>query len=168
MDFRMPVMDGRDAIREIRALPGGAEPTIIAVTASAMDENRQELLGIGADDFIGKPFQAVELFHKIHQHLGVEYLYAEPDTSRNHADIAELTPESLELIPLELIDLMRESVIAADLDQLRATIRQVASHDATTALGLLRAADAYEYQKLLDLFDPAARGEQDSVPVNVA
>ena len=56
MDFRMPVMDGHEAIRQIRAMGGGEIPKIIAVTASAMEENRQELLGIGADDFISKPF----------------------------------------------------------------------------------------------------------------
>src|ERR1019366_4498999 len=41
MDFRMPVMDGHEAIRRIRAMAGGEDPKIIAVTASAMDENRQ-------------------------------------------------------------------------------------------------------------------------------
>src|SRR5687768_6317011 len=55
MDFRMPVMDGHEAIRRIRAMPGGKDSIVIAVTASAMDENRQQLMAIGADDFIGKP-----------------------------------------------------------------------------------------------------------------
>ena len=59
MDFRMPVMDGHEAIRRIRAMAGGKDPKIIAVTASAMDENRQELMEIGADDFISKPFREV-------------------------------------------------------------------------------------------------------------
>src|SRR6202521_3245723 len=77
MDFRMPVMDGHEAIRRIRAMAGGADLKIIAVTASAMDDNRQELMGIGADDFVGKPFREAELFQKIHVHLGVEYVYAE-------------------------------------------------------------------------------------------
>jgi len=36
-------------------MAGGADAKIIAVTASAMDENRQELMDIGADDFISKP-----------------------------------------------------------------------------------------------------------------
>src|SRR4029079_17812408 len=62
MDFRMPVMDGHEAIRRIRAMAGGAAPRIIAVTASAMDENRQDLIAIGADDFISKPFREVDLF----------------------------------------------------------------------------------------------------------
>src|SRR2546421_1741667 len=44
MDFRMPVMDGHEAIRRVRALAGGKEPKMIAVTASALDENRQDLL----------------------------------------------------------------------------------------------------------------------------
>src|SRR6185369_16432402 len=81
MDFRMPVMDGHEAIRRIRAMTGGADTKIIAVTASAMDENRQELMDIGADDFISKPFREVELFQKIHAHVGVEYVYAEDSTA---------------------------------------------------------------------------------------
>ncbi len=82
MDVRMPVMDGREAIRRIRAAAKGEALTIIAVTASAMDENRQELLAIGADDFIGKPFQEADLFRKIQTHLGVEFLYANKVDSR--------------------------------------------------------------------------------------
>src|SRR4029077_2638673 len=39
MDFRMPVMDGHEAIRRIRAMPAGKDPKIIAVTASAMEKN---------------------------------------------------------------------------------------------------------------------------------
>src|SRR6185436_10129796 len=60
MDFRMPVMDGHEAIRRISAMAGGKELKIIAVTASAMEENRQALMEVGADDFIGKPFREAE------------------------------------------------------------------------------------------------------------
>src|SRR5947209_3501764 len=81
MDFRMPVMDGHEAIRRIRAMPGGEGTKIIAVTASAMDDNRQELMEVGADDFIGKPFRESELFQKMHDHVGVEYQYAEESSS---------------------------------------------------------------------------------------
>jgi len=152
MDFRMPVMDGHEAIRRIRAGPGGKELKIIAVTASAMDENRQELLGIGADDFIGKPFQEVELFEKIHAHLGIEYLYAEEPKAPEEA--TELTPESLAGLSQDLIQPMREAVISADLDQLLATIQEVETCDPSLVQGLRRLAERFEYQKLLDLFGP--------------
>ncbi|HUQ70079.1 MAG TPA: PAS domain S-box protein, partial [Planctomycetaceae bacterium] len=116
MDFRMPVMDGHEAIRQIRAMPGGGEVKIIAVTASAMDDNRQELMEVGADDFIGKPFREAELFQKIHAHVGVEYVYAEHPAARE--DPAELTPAALAGWPASLIDPMREAVVMADLDLL--------------------------------------------------
>ena len=129
MDFRMPVMDGHEAIRRIRAMAGGKDPKIIAVTASAMDENRQELLAIGADDFISKPFREAELFQKIHAQVGVEYVYAEEPTAAAQEETAELTPESLARLPRDLIHLMREAVIGADLDQLLARIQEVEARD---------------------------------------
>lgn len=152
MDFRMPVMDGREAIRRIRAMSGSKEPKIIAVTASAMDENRLELMKIGADDFISKPFREAELFQKIHTHLRVEYVYAEPAVAAP-AETAELTPESLAGWPQDIIDPMRDAVITADLDQLLARIQDVEARDPRTARGLRRLAKGFQYQKLLDLFN---------------
>ena len=59
-----------------------------------MDENRQALLAVGADDFISKPFRDADLFEKIHTHVGVEYDYAE-DVAAAPEDSVELTRESL-------------------------------------------------------------------------
>jgi len=156
MDFRMPVMDGHEAIKRIRAMPGGNEPKIIAVTASAMDDNRQDLMDIGADDFIGKPFREAELFHKIHTHVGVEYEYADDSVTAPPKEPAELTPESLAGLPQELIDPMREAVVTADLDQLLAKIQDIEARDPRVAEGLRRLAEGFQYQKLLDLFSAAA------------
>src|ERR1700678_4326079 len=136
MDFRMPVMDGHEAIRRIRAMAGGGATKIIAVTASAMDENRQQLMEIGADDFISKPFREAELFHKIHTQVGVEYVYAEDSTAASHDELAEVTRESVATLPLELIHQMREAVVGADLDQLLAMIQEVKARDSSTADGL--------------------------------
>src|SRR5688500_12428951 len=110
MDFRMPVMDGHEAIRRIRSLPGGNEPKIVAVTASALDDNRQELLSIGADDFISKPFREAELFGKIHAQVGVEYDYAET-AAEEPEQAAQLTPESIAGWPDDHIHPMREASI---------------------------------------------------------
>jgi CheY-like chemotaxis protein len=158
MDLRMPVMDGQEAIRRIRGMAGGKTIKIIAVTASAFEENRQEVLAGGADDFIGKPFHEVELFQKIHVHLGVEYLYAEEPASaaqlRGAKQAAELTPESLADLPQEIIYPMREAVLRADLDQLLALIQEVETREPRIAQGLRLLAEHFEYQKLLDLFGP--------------
>ena len=146
----MPVMDGHEAIRRIRDMAGGNDTKIIAVTASAMDDNRQDLMGIGADDFIGKPFRESELFQKIHVHVGVEYQYAEEPAAKG--EVAELTPDSLAGWPQQIIDPMREAVIRADLDQLLVTIEEIETRDPRVAQELRRLAEGFQYQKLLDLF----------------
>jgi PAS domain S-box-containing protein len=156
MDFRMPVMDGHEAIRRIRAMVDGEVPKIIAVTASAMDENRQELMEIGADDFISKPFREVELFQKIHAHVGVEYIYADQPPAAAPEESAELTPASLAGWPQDVIRPMREAVVTADLDQLLIKIQEVDGRFPSIAQALRRLAEGFQYEKLLDIFSGSA------------
>ncbi len=75
IDLVMPVMSGREAIREMREMTGGKTTAIIAVTASTLDEERAEVLAHGADAFLRKPFRDNELFELIHVHARVEYDY---------------------------------------------------------------------------------------------
>jgi signal transduction histidine kinase/DNA-binding response OmpR family regulator len=62
MDARMPEMDGETATRRIReSLAPAAQPHIIAVTANAMDGDRERYLAAGMDDYVSKPIQLAEL-----------------------------------------------------------------------------------------------------------
>jgi len=62
IDRRMPVMDGLQAVAEMRRLPEGGRAVIIAVTAHAFKDERREMLDAGCDGFIAKPFPAEEIF----------------------------------------------------------------------------------------------------------
>lgn len=72
MDIQMPEMDGYEAtslIREMELADGDRLP-IIALTASAMAEDREMSFNAGADDFITKPIDRAELIHAIQQFIG--------------------------------------------------------------------------------------------------
>ncbi|MCH2219471.1 MAG: response regulator, partial [Dechloromonas sp.] len=62
MDMQMPVMNGIDATRAIRALPGYGQIPILAMTANAFAEDRQHCLDAGMNDHIGKPVAPNTLF----------------------------------------------------------------------------------------------------------
>ena len=71
MDMQMPVMDGLDATRAIRKLPGWASRPILAMTANAFDGHRQACKDAGMDDFISKPVEPETLFATVLKWLQV-------------------------------------------------------------------------------------------------
>lgn len=62
MDMQMPVMDGVQATRRIRANPLGATVPVVAMTANAMNSDKEKCLGAGMVDFVTKPIDPQELF----------------------------------------------------------------------------------------------------------
>ena len=70
MDLHMPVMDGLEATRRIRALPGGSLP-IIAMTAAVMHNDREQCKMAGMSGFVAKPVDPEELVAAIAKSLGL-------------------------------------------------------------------------------------------------
>jgi two-component system, sensor histidine kinase len=70
MDCRMPEMDGFEATRRIRERErGGPRTPIIALTASALEGDRQQCLAAGMDDFLAKPVQRDDIEHMLARYL---------------------------------------------------------------------------------------------------
>ncbi len=156
MDIRMPVMDGLEATRRIKAAPGGRDTVIIATTASAFAEQRAEFLAQGCDDFLSKPFTRAALFGLLHQHLGVEFVYAET-AGVAQAGSGEDTPDPAALraqiarLPTELLTELERATIICNVEQISQLIAQIAEHDAPLADTLNHWADNFEYSRILAL-----------------
>ena len=70
MDMQMPVLDGLDATRQIRQLPDHQATPILAMTANAFDENKDQCVAAGMDDFIAKPVAPEVLYEILLRRLG--------------------------------------------------------------------------------------------------
>jgi len=69
MDMQMPNLNGVDATKAIRELPGYDQTPILAMTANAFDEDRQRCLDAGMNDHIGKPVDPNVLFETLSKWL---------------------------------------------------------------------------------------------------
>lgn len=65
MDMSLPVVDGWEATRQLKADPATAKIPVIALTAHAMAEDRAKAMAAGCDDFDTKPVELVRLLAKI-------------------------------------------------------------------------------------------------------
>lgn len=69
MDWQMPIMDGHEAIRLIRQQEWGKSLKIMALTANAIQGDKEKCLDIGADDYISKPVRVSDVINVMNKHL---------------------------------------------------------------------------------------------------
>jgi CheY-like chemotaxis protein len=160
MDVQMPVMDGLEATRRIKADPRGRETVIIALTANVTDEDRLAVSQSGADDFLAKPCHEDELLEKMRILLRIAYDYEETSEAEDQpvADVAALSAERLGQLPRELVEELRDAILSGDkklLDKLILKVPETGNSESAHALQEL--ADGYEYDALTRLLEEACR-----------
>jgi CheY-like chemotaxis protein len=156
MDVHMPVMDGLEATRRIKADPRGKDTVIAVLTAGAMDEDRRAVSQSGADDFLTKPCREDELLEKIRGLLNIDYDYEEMSQAGDPslAGLA-LSAERLGQLPRELVEELRNATIKGNKRLLDKVIFKVRATDAESEHALQGLADKYEYDALTRLLEEA-------------
>ncbi len=160
MDMRMPVLDGYEATRRIKATPEGQATVIIALTASALEENRILSLAAGCDDYIRKPLRDEDIFRTLAQHLGVRYTYADaavveaPPVAAPPAFL--LTPQSLSVLPGEWRSQAQVAALKARADLLLKLIAQIQTEQPEIAAALTQLTDEFQFQKIRELLENTA------------
>jgi CheY-like chemotaxis protein/HPt (histidine-containing phosphotransfer) domain-containing protein len=97
MDVQMPEMDGLEATRHIRReLPDARQPRVIAMTANAMQGDREMCLAAGMDDYVSKPIRIEELVNALSRSRPLEAHQAAEELIVDGADEDKGLSESLE------------------------------------------------------------------------
>lgn len=152
MDMRMPVMDGREATRRIRALPGGDAVKIVALTASAFEEERAEIMAAGCDDFVRKPFRAAVIWEVLERQLGVAFEEAAPEVTAPLPSLEEhVTPAALAHLPSAWRDAFHKAALSADADTLYALLQELRDADLPLRHRLQALVDEFRFDVLAEL-----------------
>ncbi|MBF0230797.1 MAG: response regulator [Desulfamplus sp.] len=190
MDMRMPVMDGYESCRRIRQIEeanGKSEAgngvsqyaptkkvTIIALTASAFEEQKQLVLEAGCDDFIRKPFLENEIFDAIARYIGVKYIYESEDKCNSSGlrssleqfakrDIDTLLlsnrisnkrePDNFNILPKQFIANIKQALIDLDLDKIEQLIDEINLEYPDIARYISKLASDFKYNEIMEVLD---------------
>lgn len=93
MDIAMPEMNGIEATRQIRQLPGGEEVPIIAISASASGQDEAASLAAGMDAFLSKPVEFEPLLKSIAQMLKIKWIQEQKQITLQEEELIVPPPE---------------------------------------------------------------------------
>jgi len=128
---------------------------IIAITASAFQENRREVKNAGGDDFMGKPFRERELYDKVGRLTGAEYVYAEEQTNDEVVRPSSFLSKDkiATAVPADLREQLRDATLRADLDDMLAVVDRIQTRAPEIANELRRRLQSFDYQSVLSLLE---------------
>jgi signal transduction histidine kinase/CheY-like chemotaxis protein len=152
MDMRMPVMDGYEATRRIKATARGQATVVIALTASAFESDRRLILSDGCNDFVRKPFVESEIYGMLEKHLGVKFLEAaELRPEESPAAAVSFAPEVFRDIPPEWKARFLKATVEADFDRLTSMLEEIKPEHKPAADALKVLLKAYQYEKIISV-----------------
>ena len=160
MDLKMPVMNGYEATRQIRALEEQnqsprLETCIIAVTAVSFEAEQEEGVASGCDDFMRKPFEESEIFDMLRIHLGLAFVYEiehQPTDSAQQPQHA-LTPEALAALPEKLLRELRTAADEISVAEMQTLIERISEHNASLADALTKLVQHYRFDILQEVLE---------------
>ena len=148
-DLAMPVMDGFEFLRQIRADPQLREAIVLVSSASVFEIDRQKSLDAGGNDFLPKPVQADLLLGLLKKYLQLEWVYGETVDAGEQAQQAMIS--KMQLPAIEILQLLNEQAQAGDLDAVIEIAEQIQTANpqhAIFAKKLLVLAEGFQVKEL--------------------
>jgi signal transduction histidine kinase/CheY-like chemotaxis protein len=163
MDMRMPVMDGYEATRRIKATTKGQATVIVALTASALEEDRVVILSEGCDAYIRKPFRQEEIYEALSTHLGVRFLYEQVEAAEmdgkgwdgphREKERYALLVEKASALPEGLLDRLHDATVLGNVTQIESLINEIRDLDPELSEALASMARNFKHEEILLLIE---------------
>jgi CheY-like chemotaxis protein len=162
MDLRMPRADGYEATRTIRKLERSAPPSgdapertiIVALTASAFEEERILAIEAGCDDFLYKPIQMSTLLGCMSDYLGVRYTDAEV------AAVVESEPPDVARVAEQLAQMsagwrtaLADAVMTLNETEIRRLVGEIPPERSELAIALRHCAENFDYEQIWQMLE---------------
>jgi CheY-like chemotaxis protein len=157
MDMRMPGMDGYEATRSIKATVEGKRTPIIALTASAFEEDREIVMATGCDGFVRKPLKEHELFDNIKRLLGVRFRYEYQAETREGES---LDPRALAQLPNEIKERLLAAARQLNSRQVEQLVGEIEMHSAPLAGTLRKLTSEYRFDVVIKAMQSAMVNEK--------
>lgn len=151
MDMRMPVMNGLEATRQIKMKQ--PDMIVVALTASAFEEDRTRIIAAGCDNFLRKPLQERELLECIGEHLGIKWRYRDHSADMPAQEEKSLTSEDIAVLPGAWCDHLKLAAQQADGDQIIELLQQIRDQYPSQYQSLHHWVSDYRFDKILALLN---------------
>lgn len=154
MDMRMPVMDGYETTRQIKATAKGKETVVLALTASAFEEDRASVMAAGCDGFVRKPFREADVFNAMAQHLGAQFEYEKAqrsDVKPTAVASVALTLSSLSGLPDAWVRNVYAAASQADGEWVSRLLEEIEADHSSLTRALKDLVDSFQFDKLMRL-----------------
>jgi two-component system sensor histidine kinase/response regulator len=161
MDMRMPLMDGYEATRSIKAMPEGKRTPIIALTASAFEEDREAIMACGCDGFVRKPIKEHELFDNIKELLGARFLYKDRTAERRKG--VPLDPQALAQLPNALKERLLVAAQQLDSEEVEKVLAEIETLSAPLAAALKEQTSEFHFDVVIEVIQRAMNDEGSKV-----
>ncbi|MDJ0647715.1 MAG: ATP-binding protein [Xenococcaceae cyanobacterium MO_188.B19] len=170
MDIQMPIVNGYEAIEQIRKREKRQKnlqsTVIIALTASAFQEEREKILAIGADDFVSKPFAEWTIFEKIQTHLKVDFVWQSESSTTQIQSQNQTILNQQELINVLLsspidqdwINKLHFAAIELDEELMIETIEEIAADYQNLAQTLTHWVNNFQFDLIADATEKLIQG----------
>ena len=153
MDLKMPVLNGDEAMREIRRMHGGDLP-IVALTASGLSVNQTGLIEEGFTAILSKPVNPAEIYGAMADHLGIDYLLNDTDVDVDESGSGDgVSLEPLASWPDEFKAGFRACIDLGDLSGMNEFVDQIREQDSGLATAVDGLLENFSYEALLSVLD---------------